>query len=292
MYGIVDFINKVKNSAKSKSKGPIQADDVSDILRYYETSGEEGRPSRQNLEYLVTLQLLEKFIQPETRVLELGAAAGQYTAVLAQKSCHVTAVDLSPSLVEINKALTKNFGLSSFVEYFAEDARSFVSHCESSFDSCLVMGPLYHLTQKSDQIALLQNCKKLVGKKGRVISAHLTKVGYLSYVLAHQPASILSLHKEVPEIWKSGHVENHPRNGQFRGYFTDLKELKDLHRSAGLEITSIHCQDPCIGGMDEIFNRLPQDLKVVWAKFLASVSDDSMVLGSGRSLLCVAKPVN
>ncbi len=267
----------------------VVKEDVSDILQYYQFSEEENRPERQNLEYLVTLQLLNRYIEPGRSILELGAAAGQYTVPLARTAKEVTAVDISPRLIDLNRELIEKAGLGGNVTHHVSDAREFVGQDKAEYDAILAMGPLYHLSHRWEREQLLKGLRGRLNKNGLLITTHLSRIGFVSYILATQPEAILSPGREAFEIWQKGRVADHPRDGQFRGYFTSIAEIADLFRSCGLDLIGTHCQDPGVAGLDEIFNRLPDTLKAPWAEFLCSISDDPMALGAGRSILCVAR---
>ena len=65
-----------------------------------------------NVEYLTTMRYIQKFLQPNAKILEIGAATGRYSITLAKMGYDVTAVDLVPKHVEIMKSKTrrlKNF---------------------------------------------------------------------------------------------------------------------------------------------------------------------------------------
>jgi 2-polyprenyl-3-methyl-5-hydroxy-6-metoxy-1,4-benzoquinol methylase len=78
------------------------SDDISDIAAYYDAnvSSELSRLEHHQLEFDLTWRFLERYLPPQGRLLEIGAATGRYTLPLAKRGYELTAVDLSPALAE------------------------------------------------------------------------------------------------------------------------------------------------------------------------------------------------
>lgn len=64
------------------------------LTNYYESYDEEGRlVSKHGMaEYITTMKYVDKYLKPNMRVLEIGAAAGRYSHALAQKGYRADAV--------------------------------------------------------------------------------------------------------------------------------------------------------------------------------------------------------
>lgn len=265
-------------------------DSIADIEKYYEFNNEENRAKIQALEFAVTGALLDYYLPEKSKVLEIGAGTGHYTLKLAQNSHQVTAVELVASLTAINQNRIQNLGLEKNVSFETGDAREVIKSSESeSFDVILIMGPLYHLTESNDRIELMSHATRVLRKNGLLISTHLSRIGLLGYMLTRFPEWAQTSNEEVGQIIKDGFLKEHPRNGEFRGYFSTADEICELHFAQNLDVIGLHCQDPCIGSVDEIYNRLPPNLQQTWTDVLVRISQDPMALGSGRSLFCVSK---
>lgn len=262
-------------------------DSISDIAEYYSKSEEHNRLSLQQLEFAVTKRLLAKYLKPSSRILELGAGSGRYTLELAKNGHDVIAVEVVPSLVEQGRKYVSENGATA--QYIESDARDFKTGVSGLFDAALIMGPLYHLISSHDRTDLVRDVTTVVKPGGLVISVHLTRVGVMSYMLARFPAWGLEAPDQIKNLMSTGHLPDHPRNGEFRGYFSSLKEIENLYSNNGLEIVRLHSQDPCIGALDEVYNRLPDDIKEAWADALTDICHDPLALGSGRGIICVSR---
>ena len=56
------------------------------LIDYYENYDEDGRLTSKHgrVEYITTMKYLEKYLRPDMRILEIGAATGRYSHSLAQ----------------------------------------------------------------------------------------------------------------------------------------------------------------------------------------------------------------
>lgn len=265
------------------------ADSLDDIALYYQNNGEAFRFQRQQLEYLVTLQLLVHYLPSPCRILELGAGAGAYTVELARAGHEVVANDLSETLLKQNEHAVKEISGAN-VTFLPGEARAALrGYRGKPFDAILVMGPLYHLIQEAERRETLEAVCQAVRPGGKILSAHMSRTGYIKYVFQNTPDLVLTNPTAVTEVWQNGFNAQHPRDGHFRGYWTTPQETKALVESAGLKFVQIHSQDAGTGGDDEVFNTMPMEQKLAWSNFLFRLSADPNTWGDARHFLCVSE---
>jgi len=262
-------------------------DDLADIMRYYEGNAEAERCLRQRLEYCITQCLLAHYLPKSAHILELGAGAGNYTLELAERGHRVTAVEPVPSLAGTLRRRAAEQGLGSRVSVCPVDARD-LAGVEGPFDAALVMGPLYHLQSADERRLLLTEVRRRLAPGGIVLAGYLTRIGFVARVMYQQAGGIGQLRGGLEAMIRDGFDPNHPRDGTFRGYFCHPEEIAPELASAGLEPRAIHCQDPAIGAVDEIFNLQAPELQRQWLEILLPLTAHPSSWGSGRSLLAVA----
>lgn len=136
------------------------------INKYTEYDEDERLVSDRahNLEYLTTMNYIQKFLQPGVKILEVGAGTGRYSIELAKMGYDVTAVDLTPKHVEIMKEKAKK--LKNFRCMIA-DALDLKMFKDKSFDIVLNFGPMYHLFNKKDKNQAIKETLR-VAKKGAI----------------------------------------------------------------------------------------------------------------------------
>lgn len=266
-------------------------DSVDDIQEYYRNNSEEQRFQRQQLEFLVTLQVLSHYLRSPLRILELGAGTGTYTIPLAGAGHHVTAYDFSSELIEKNRAAVKEAGLSASAEFVVADARDLAKHLgNAKFDAILVMGPLYHLVRATERKDLVVRCRQHLDKAGILITAHMSRMGFVGFLLMQHAEQILSRHSEMQEILTNGFMGSHPKDGGFRGYYTTLDEVQLLHTENQLNINAFHAQDACLMGNEFQFNAQPDPIRRAWSQFLFAQSAVPSMVFASRHFLCVSTP--
>ena len=142
---------------------------LSVLTEFYSNYDEEGRLLSRHgqVEYLTTMRYIEKYLRPGMRILEVGAATGRYSHALAQMGYQVDAVELVQHNIDIFQEKTKP---GENVTIRQGDARDLSFFADNTFDMTLVLGPMYHLFTKEDQIqALLEAIR--VTKRGGIIYA-------------------------------------------------------------------------------------------------------------------------
>ncbi|MBQ4208527.1 MAG: class I SAM-dependent methyltransferase [Clostridia bacterium] len=128
--------------------------------------------SRQGqLEYLVTMNYIRKFLFPGCRVLEIGAGTGRYSVALAKEGFRVTAVELVES--NLNRLKENAKGLAG-VDAFQGDALDLGRFANDTFDVTLVFGPLYHLYDRADQHRALDEAIRVTKPGGAILAAFLS----------------------------------------------------------------------------------------------------------------------
>jgi SAM-dependent methyltransferase len=133
---------------------------------HYELGIEEGRLYREDgtarLELRRTLELLDRFLPPPPAdVLDVGGGPGLYSSILRERGYRMRLVDVLPLHVE----QARGRGIDARVG----DARA-LDDPEGSYEAVLLLGPLYHLTERTDRLQALTEARR-VAKTGSVVVA-------------------------------------------------------------------------------------------------------------------------
>jgi SAM-dependent methyltransferase len=265
-------------------------DNVSDIQDYYnrEVDQEQTRLERHLLEYELTWRYLERYLPPSGSILEIGAATGKYTVALARRGYALTAVDLSPVLLERCQQNLRQAGLEGQVTLVLADARDLSALAGADFDAVLLMGPLYHLVLETDRHTALLQATRRLQKGGVLFSSFISRYGILGDLMRNVPEWIEE-REEVRSVLARGRdPEDYPPGG-FRGYFARADEIPPLHAAAGLEMLALAGVEPAISADDESYNRLEGSHRTRWLDLLEAVSQEPSILGASRHLLYVGR---
>ena len=156
--------------------------EIKEILgNYYAGYDEDGRLlSRHGMvEFLTTMRYVQMYLRPGMRILEIGAATGRYSHALARQGYCVDAVELLEHNIEIFRQNTLPNEPVTVTQGNAVDLSAFES---GTYDMTLLLGPMYHLFTREDQLAALGEAIRVTKKGGIVVAAYcMGDASVLSY---------------------------------------------------------------------------------------------------------------
>jgi len=145
-----------------------------EVFAHYGLGAERARLSAGagRVERARTEEVLARWLPPPpARVLDVGGGPGTYVPWLAGLGYEVHLVDPVPLHVEQAReagARTARVG----------DARS-LTEAEAGFDAVLLLGPLYHLTERSGRVRALAEARRVVREGGLVAAAAISRFASL-----------------------------------------------------------------------------------------------------------------
>jgi len=147
-----------------------------EVLDYYDQFPEESRLASGpfKLEFERTKDMLTRFLPPApARVIDVGGAAGTYSAWLAERGYEVHLIDATPRLVaearQLNATLRQPIASIS-----VGDARS-LPEAAGSAAVVMIMGPLYHLPAANDRLSALREAHRVLTSPGIVVAAGISR---------------------------------------------------------------------------------------------------------------------
>ena len=151
-----------------------------DLQIYYGRGRERERltASGGSLELVRTQQLLLRVLPPPPAVvLDVGGGPGVYAAWLARAGYQVHLIDLLPLHVDQATELAASQPEYPFTAA-AGDARQ-LDQPDSSVDVALLLGPLYHLTERADRIQALREAHRVVRPGGLLVTMAISRFAVL-----------------------------------------------------------------------------------------------------------------
>ncbi|MCL2621226.1 MAG: methyltransferase domain-containing protein [Defluviitaleaceae bacterium] len=202
-----------------------------DVRDYYENQYDEKnrlfRDNANKVEYLTTVHFLDKFIPPNSRVLDACAGGGVYAFYLAEKGHQVTAGDFTPKHVEAMKANPKAHILADIRINNALDMGDFA---DDSFDAVLCFGALYHLMDADDRQKCVAECLRVTKAGGPAMFAYINRNGMYLDSITRGNGDIVSRVK----LMKTG--INEPFYGMDFGEADELFNGFDLDKIADIGV--------------------------------------------------------
>lgn len=209
------------------------------VEAYYAEGKEQGRlldGGAGRLEYLRTRELLARHLpSPPATVVDVGGGAGIYALPLATEGYWVHLIDPLPLHLEQAAAASAAQPEAPLAGVEVGDARRLPRESEGA-DAVLLLGPLYHLTEREDRIQALREARRVVRPGGVVLAAAISRFGSTMGGIAHgflkDDEFELIVERDVAE---GQHRNPRRRPGWFTtAYFHLPQELREETAEAGL----------------------------------------------------------
>ena len=146
-----------------------------DIESYYGRGLERGRlEAGGGLEFIRTRELLARFLpRAPAIVVDIGGGAGAYAVPLAAEGYEVHLLD--PISLHVEQALTaaRAEGIT-LADAVVGDARR-LPYPDDSAHAALLLGPLYHLTERADRVAALREARRVLRPGGVLAAAAISR---------------------------------------------------------------------------------------------------------------------
>jgi SAM-dependent methyltransferase len=267
---------------------------IPEIIRHYEDADEASRLRIGwfQLEQARTQELILRHLPPApATVVDAGGGAGAYACWLASQGYRVHLID--PVLKHVDQARAASALQPERPLASAEvgDARR-LPHPDSTADAVLLLGPLYHLTNRDHRLAALREAHRILRPGGLVWGAGISHFASLLDSLAHgffdDPAFAPILARDLDD----GQHRN-PTNNPI--YFTDAffhrpGELSRDFLAAGFQLVElVAIEGP--GWLAQDFDRLWSD-PVQRARLLAAVKKverEPSVLGASSHIMAIGR---
>jgi SAM-dependent methyltransferase len=218
--------------------GPEIAVEISD---HYEQEVDESTRISEGfgqLEFLRTREIIERHLPDgRLRVLDVGGGTGVHARWLALAGHVVELVDPIARHVDAAAAIGAD-GLA--VTARRGDARALPAG-DATFDVVLVLGPLYHLTERSDRLRAWREALRAVRPGGLVIAAAISRFASLFDGLARVALDDRRFRRIVEQDLVDGQHRNPDRiSGWFTtAYFHLPDDLEAEATEAGATIVEL-----------------------------------------------------
>jgi ubiquinone/menaquinone biosynthesis C-methylase UbiE len=276
--------------AESKNPSPL-----SDAFYWYYNQGrEQGRllNASGQLEFVRTQEIIRRYLPPPPAVIDdVGGGAGIHALPLAQSGYTVNLVDAVPLHIEQALKAAKKQSDYPLASANVGDARQ-LDFPDESADMVLLLGPLYHLTEREDRILALREARRVLKPSGILIAAMISRFaslidGFLRGALADPHFAGLV----ARDLIDGQHRNPTQTPGYFStAYFHHPAEISTEIADAGFGLETIL---PV-----EVVGWLTSDFDTLWADearreqllgFLRTVENEPSLLGASGHLLAIAR---
>jgi ubiquinone/menaquinone biosynthesis C-methylase UbiE len=250
---------------------PVE-DDVGAVRDYFDALG-AGEWDRlvQSPSARVALELhrrfLARFIQRGSRVLEIGAGPGRFTAELAALGASVVVSDISAVQLELNREKVLAAGCEQHVEdRLVLDVRDLSSFTDGAFDGVLAYGgPISYAFDQAP--AALAECVRVTKPGGVVLGSVMSTIGSFRWFLAGVSEEIKTFGIEAMDtLLHTGDTRPTQPGGHNCRMFR-WRELAEMIAAQPCRLLAASASNAISLADPEVLGRLAAD-PGVWPRFL------------------------
>ena len=215
---------------------------VNEMISYYERFDEAGRLGKGGglLEFARMRELILRFLPPAPiEVLDVGGGPGRYSCWLAEIGYQVHLIDPVEKHVWQAREASESQPDRPLASVTLGDAR-LLNHGDASADAVLLMGPLYHLTDRDDRLRALREAHRVLKPGGVLIAKAINRFASLLDGLTKgyidDPAYVSILSRDLKEGQHRGNANDYFTTA----FFHRPEELESEVREAGFSQRSLY----------------------------------------------------
>jgi ubiquinone/menaquinone biosynthesis C-methylase UbiE len=265
-----------------------------EVLAFYALGLEPGRLELDYfpLERARTQELIRRHAPPPPAVvLDVGGGAGAYSFWLADLGYEVHLVDPVPLHVERARATSAARGRLCLASAEVGDARA-LAFADRRADAVLLLGPLYHLTERDDRVRALREARRVLRPGGTMLAAAISRfaslVDGLRGALFDDPVFASIVERDLA----TGQHRNDTSNPRYftTAFFHHPAQLREEIGVAGFELVDLVAVEGPAAGMPD-FDRRFSDVaaRERLLAVLRTVESEPSLLGSSPHLLAIAR---
>lgn len=264
-----------------------------EITKHYDGGVENVRFNHPagNVEFVRSQQIISRYLpKSRAKVLDVGGGPGNYSRWLLSLGHEVHLIDPVAGHVEQAREAFRAAGATA--EWATQGIGGDLKFEDNSFDVVLVMGPLYHLTEREDRLQTLREAQRVLRPGGVVVAAAISRFASLFDGLFRRliddPAFMPILEADL----KTGQHRNPTDNPEYftTAFFHQPEELRD-------EASAAHLQDVKIVAVEGPVWLMP-DLEQRWndadrcgqlLSLIEAVETEPAILGVSAHWLAIGR---
>lgn len=206
------------------------------LKNYYNKDYEEDerltKDNTHKIEFITTINYIDKYLKKGDKILEVGAGTGAYSLYYARLGYEVEALELSQdNLNVLNSKKTKDMKINS-VQGNALDLSMYKNN---TFDITLVLGPLYHIFNIEERHKVIKEATRVTKPNGIIYFAFiLTDITILDWGFKrNELIKNFGNDKMINEEYKAINKEEYVF---YMSYMSEVKELINANK----DIKTLH----------------------------------------------------
>lgn len=265
-----------------------------EMLEHYSTGYESQRlfHGSSQIERVRTQEIITRYIpQPPAIVFDIGGGPGVYSFWLAKQGYEVHLIDATPLHIELARQTALIQPATALAEIEVGDARN-VKRADTSVDVVLIMGPMYHLTEREDRLTALLEAYRILKPGGILFAAAISRFASaldgLRQAWFEDPAFAPIVERDLTD----GQHSNPTNSPEYftTAFFHHPQELEAEVRESGfLYERTLPVEGPLWLAPYVIDNFVDQERRERFLSLMRRIEDEPSLLGASGHLLAIAR---
>ena len=266
----------------------------SSMLEHYAETQEAERLAVGvgELERVRTQDILQRHLPAApARILDVGGAAGVHALWLAQHGHEVHLSD--PVAKHVEQAAEASWAQAQFpiASCTVGDARN-IEQGDASANGVLLLGPLYHLTERAERLMALREGHRVLRAGGRVFAAAISRFASLMDGLSRDLVADPRFVEIVRQDLKDGQHRNPTDNPQYftTTFFHHPDELQREIEEAGFSFEKVIAVEGPVWVMGNFAKHWEdRGKRALLLEFLRTVEEERALLGATAHMIGVGR---
>lgn len=266
-------------------------EEIEAIRRHYNTDPQQEwdrLKKRRPYEKYITIHMMDRFIQPNNTILDVGGGPGHYSIHYARLGHNVTLLDLSEENVRFAKKKAKQYGVR--LNAMQGDAMNLSRFPDNSFDVVFLMGPLYHLMEDSNRKKAIIEAKRVLKPGGFLFSSFILMYARVIFGLREQPEIINAEQKKYQALFDiTAKGESAAFESFTYSYMTTVSDAQSLIGSiSGLQTITVFGQESILSPYKNILANSSRKIRQAWYDYAIRFCEREEYLTHTEHLMIVS----
>ena len=293
-FSELTYLSFVKGADRERME--IDEKRIEDMVKewFRKTAAYEWRRLRRNpyhqIEFIVTIHFLEKYLPKHGLVLDGGGGPGRYTIELAKRGYEVVLLDLVTDMLQLAQKRIRRAGVlrrvKQFVQGSIEDLSMFP---DETFDAALCLGgPLCHLLNTTQREKAARELVRVAKKGAPILASVISRIGLLRSILVDFPHEM----QYAKHHWEVGdYIPGLQGEGFTAAHWFLPEELRGLFEVHNVEVLEMAGLEGLSSHHEKETNRLFKDREKwkTWIDILLKTCTHPSLVGSSEHFLLVCR---
>lgn len=268
----------------------------SDKIREYYNKGIEKE--RLDLDYfklegIRTKEIISRFLNTkDLKIVDIGGGAGFYSFWLQSLGHRVSLVDLSPKNIDLANEYTANHGVT--LEFCSTGDATRLTFQDNEFDMALLLGPLYHLTEKEERLKALQEAKRVIKPGGILLAAFISRYASLFDGFRRDLIKDDRFEKILLNDLQDGIHMNDTDNPEYftTAFFHTPQEIKDEIAESGLNFEKLVAVESVGWLIDNLTEKIKdKDYRTKIQKIINDIESNNDIIATSPHIIGIARKI-